>query len=66
MIRSVSLRGTIHIRPKFKDNWGLLEPSGVTLSCILERGFILREYYLMQPIGKTSGANFFSITLSIF
>ena len=31
VIRSVSLRGTIHITPKFKDNWGLLEPSGVTI-----------------------------------
>ena len=60
------LKRTIHITPKFKDNWGLLEPSGVTLSCILEWGFILREYHLMQPIGKTSGPNFFSITLSIF
>ena len=60
------LKRTIHITPKFKDNWGLLEPSGVTLSFILERGFTLREYHLMQPIGKTSGPNFFSITLSIF
>ena len=25
------LKRTIHITPKFKDNWGLLEPSGVTL-----------------------------------
>ena len=33
---------------------------------ILEREFTLREYHLMQPIGRTSGPKFFSITLNIF
>ena len=51
---------------KFKDNWGLLERNDVISSCILERGFTLREYHLMQPVGITSGQNFFNITLSMF
>ena len=47
--------------PYYAQVQGQLEPSGVILLRILERGFTLRDYQLMQPIGRTFSINSLNI-----
>lgn len=47
--------------PYYAQVQGQLEPSGVILLHILERGFTLRDYQLMQPIGRTFSINSLNI-----